>query len=310
MSLGTEDLTEAIRRANELRERPVTSERGTLKADAARYFEHKQSLQAYTKASLKSKTAILNAFVRFAENCHTASVDKPLVERWYRYLIERIAVSTANSYLVVVKTFFNWAIEKRIVARNSCNGIELVRAQRVAADEFCSREEVARLIDNCTNRDLLFVLYMGFHAGMRTQEILHAKASWIDMAAGLIHIRQGHGFMTKSKKERTIPMTPQMKAFLVSYPMSEPFLLRPEKTEWSGLERFNFTWAFKTYVASQDLPWVTPKVMRHTFGSLLVSAGVSVYKVSRWMGHSSVVVTEKHYARLLPNDGEISKLMG
>jgi site-specific recombinase XerD len=47
-------------------------------------------------------------------------------------------------------------------------------------------------------------------------------------------------------------------------------------------------------------------VMRHTFASLLVQAGVSVYKVARWLG-DGVEVVEEHYGHLAPKDSDIEK---
>ena len=38
---------------------------------------------------------------------------------------------------------------------------------------------------------------------------------------------------------------------------------------------------------------------RRTFGSLLVQQGVSIFTVSKLLGHSSVTVTETHYAHLV-----------
>jgi len=38
--------------------------------------------------------------------------------------------------------------------------------------------------------------------------------------------------------------------------------------------------------------------LRHTFTQRLLTRGVPIYKVSKILGHSSVVVTEKHYGHL------------
>ena len=42
--------------------------------------------------------------------------------------------------------------------------------------------------------------------------------------------------------------------------------------------------------------------LRHTFASQLVMAGVNIFQVSKWLGHSSVVTTEKYYAHLSPDN--------
>jgi len=44
--------------------------------------------------------------------------------------------------------------------------------------------------------------------------------------------------------------------------------------------------------------------LRRTFGSRLVQKGVPIFTVSKLLGHSSVVITEKHYVSLLKSDLE------
>ena len=39
--------------------------------------------------------------------------------------------------------------------------------------------------------------------------------------------------------------------------------------------------------------------LRHTAGSLWLEAGVSLHRVSRWLGHSNTRITERVYVHLL-----------
>ncbi len=41
--------------------------------------------------------------------------------------------------------------------------------------------------------------------------------------------------------------------------------------------------------------------LRHTYASHLLMSGTNIFVVSRWLGHSSVTVTEKHYGHLIPD---------
>ena len=43
-------------------------------------------------------------------------------------------------------------------------------------------------------------------------------------------------------------------------------------------------------------------MLRHTFGTRWLQAGGDIYKLSKILGHSSVAVTEAHYAHLLKED--------
>ena len=49
-------------------------------------------------------------------------------------------------------------------------------------------------------------------------------------------------------------------------------------------------------------PSLTPHVLRYTFGTRWLQAGGDICKLSKILGHSSVAVTEAHYAHLLKED--------
>ncbi len=53
--------------------------------------------------------------------------------------------------------------------------------------------------------------------------------------------------------------------------------------------------------------YFTLHTLRHTFASHLVTKGVDIYRVSQWLGHSSVNTTMIH-AHLAPQDDQINVL--
>ena len=44
--------------------------------------------------------------------------------------------------------------------------------------------------------------------------------------------------------------------------------------------------------------------LRHTFASNLLTAGEPIFKVSKWLGHSSIDITVNRYGLLIPSEGE------
>jgi integrase len=52
---------------------------------------------------------------------------------------------------------------------------------------------------------------------------------------------------------------------------------------------------------------VSPHSLRHYFGASLISRGVSVVAVSRWLGHSSPEITYRVYACLKPDDEQAGR---
>ena len=65
--------------------------------------------------------------------------------------------------------------------------------------------------------------------------------------------------------------------------------------------------AFKAACDAAEVSRATFQILRHTFGSQHAIAGVSIYKISKWMGHSSVDVTSRHYAGLQAYDEDIDR---
>jgi integrase len=52
-------------------------------------------------------------------------------------------------------------------------------------------------------------------------------------------------------------------------------------------------------MSGENVSAITPHSLRRTFGSYLLNRGLRLEVVSRLLGHSSTVVTERAYAELL-----------
>lgn len=84
-----------------------------------------------------------------------------------------------------------------------------------------------------------------------------------------------------------------------------PFMLAPKVTRGRSRYRYEFRKPFVALLESCKLESVTFHDLRRTFGSLLVSSGVSLYKTAKWLGDGHRVV-ERTYGHLLPNDDQIN----
>lgn len=112
-----------------------------------------------------------------------------------------------------------------------------------------------------------------------------------------LHLRHGS---TKSGKGRAVPLTKRAQraaARMLASPVHEQMrALKVKKegapTEWLGGR-------FRTVVRALKIEGVSLHTLRHTCASRLIMAGVPIYQVSKWLGHSSVTVTER-YAHLAP----------
>lgn len=305
-SLQTTDLAVALERVAQLTDSPLLPTKDTVAALTDQFIRTKVALNEYTPASVDSKSATLKKFGRFCQ-LPVAQVSTKTVQAFHDAQIAAgLSPDTAKSYVGVLRAFFRWAIEKRLRVGNPATSVRAVRTEPKARRDFCRPELVGKLIAEAPNDELRFIIYCGFHAGLRKQEIIESKAEWFDLEAGIIHLRKHAGISFKDREERSLPMSGQFRAFLRTYGTPSPYMIRPAKVKGRSLYRFDFERPFKDYMAAQGCPWVTPHVMRHTFASLLASKGENIFHIAAWLG-DDVRVVQKHYAKLLPVTRDIGR---
>ena len=331
-SLNTDDLSKAIREAAKIRggEGPVKIESGILMEHAIVEFVDYMLLHKHW--SINSGAASEPQLRLFAKWCGKLPPDRITLEKiqaWYNYRRtgeNAVASDTAHSDLMKLSSFFNWARDVKhwvkvnpVVIKNKktkfapeTKTLQLDPLTKRAREDFCTRELRDRLIDECPRDDLRFVLFCGFHAGLRREEIVEAVPWWFHLDTRKLELRKTPTIQFKDKEERTIPMTEQFVEFIRNYGLRAPFMLHPENPARKVVKgrrqgwryRYDFRRPFEEYMESQGCSWVTPHIMRHTFASLLASKGRSIYKISMWLG-DDVRTTHKHYAKLAPNDTDI-----
>ena len=315
ISLDTDDEGTAIARAMEIRANPELADINHLKLEIKDYVQHQFEHRKFTRNSVASRTAVLNRWADHIGATEVRTITTEQLQQWYEWLTRRksepLTESTAHSYLLRVRGLFNHLVRKNKVRDNPVVGVEMAKLENGVRRQFCDSGLTQKLIDECRDRELRFVLFCGFHAGLRKEEIIQARPGWFDLEQGLLHITHTADWQTKDKDERTIPLTQAFRDFMQNEMggaagLPAPFIIAPKKVQGRARYRYDFRKPFEVYMAAQHCAWVTPHVMRHTFASLLASRGVSIYKIAKWLG-DGVEVTQKHYAQLLPKDDDIEK---
>ena len=322
VNLQTSDYAEAVKRTIEVRGNPLVKPSHTLADDVERFVAHKVRMNQYSRASAHTKRlALLKLCAWLPGECTLASVTSRCLTAFYEQLQKTVTESTAQGYMMTLRSFFRWAVEtERARIDNPISAIKLAKCDARGRKAWCDRELKNRLLANAPNDDLRFILFCGFEAGLRRGEIVEARRDWFDLPAGLLHVRSADGpprlrdgeipFRPKDRDERTIPLTKPCLAFLKRYLKGRAppdFALMPEVKHGVWRYRYDFRKPFDEYMKSQNCEWVTPHVMRHSFASILASAGISIFKVAQWLG-DDVRVVQRHYAKLAANDDDIHAL--
>lgn len=321
-NLHTKDLSEAVKKACEVANDPLSKPTDTAKNDVDRFVQYKQRMGEYSRNSaITKKQALLKLLKEFPTHSTTATISIAQIDTVYRKLQSSVSESTAQGYIMTLRSFFQWAVNvERTRIDNPVLAVKLARCDKAARTEWCAKHLKDKLIKEATSDELRFILYCGFDAGLRRNEISEARRDWFDLNAGLLHIRKAEkpprlregelSFLIKDRDERTIPLTDAFKNFLKPYLEGlEPldFVLYPDIKHGLWRYRYDFRRPFTDYMKQQGAVWVTPHVMRHTFASILASAGVSIFKISEWLG-DRVDVVQRHYAKLASGDRDIEAL--
>ena len=102
----------------------------------------------------------------------------------------------------------------------------------------------------------------------------------------------------KNNKGGRVPLTPRANScakYLLASPIHRNLMVTDTKKAWDWVSH-----RWRRAVQSAGCPDVTLHILRHTCASRLVQAGIPIFTVSKWLGHSSVRVTER-YASLAPD---------
>ncbi|MBX6326729.1 MAG: phage integrase SAM-like domain-containing protein [Chthoniobacterales bacterium] len=254
VSLETDDYLLAAQRAPEIMDSPKLQPAQSFMAEVERFLKHKFETNRYSKMRAESKRSCLLMFADNGKNIPPANITSSHCKAYYDAAKARVVPSTAESYMFTLRSFFNWCVRENLCRRNPVVAVQLDRIDRKGKACFANFELAQRLIHNAPNDDLQFILFCGFHAGMRKMEIVEAVPGWLDLAARTVEIRATETFRRKDRDARTAPLTDQFVDFLKRWGLRSPYVLQPNVTRGRHRYRFDFRRAFGEYMKVQGVP--------------------------------------------------------
>lgn len=263
------------------------------------------------------------------------SVDVPLLLDLKRDLLAKLSPSTSETVLHLLSAFYRWAIVQGHAEYNPVKAMlaGLTRPQRLQLQSkhrpedvpfVKTKEDVARIYQ-ALPEPVNTAYALSALAGLRPGEVLGLEWADVDLERKQItvrrQVRHGHVDVPKSGKPRVIPIFDGLRAALTAWRAKNPEAVlvcppapyrkkdgttRPRRNRHGEAKHLNLRTvyaALETALEGLKLPEMTfYEAGRHSFASLWVLAGQDIYRLSKIMGHSSVVVTERyaHLTRELP----------
>ncbi|MEV5913335.1 tyrosine-type recombinase/integrase [Streptomyces chartreusis] len=236
----------------------------------------------------------------------------------------------------VLKSFLKYCYEAEIIAKYpgktiKVNGRNESAYRPVEDHEIPTTAEVMAIYD-AMRPAYKSSVWIQAGCGLRVGEALAFSRSHRTMREGWYFVQnqlttfgsnegQGRGVYVKnepkwSRKGRWVPVPPSVADELEKHEAfwepwgEEGWYYESETYQNRHPSRTTYTsrWDEAMRKAGLTDKGYTPKGLRHYFASMAIAAGVPLYEVARWMGHSSTKVTEQVYAHLV--DGADERITG
>lgn len=196
----------------------------------------------------------------------------------------------ANVNLTAIKSYCKWLADRE-GSKNPAKPIRMLKEnepnRRVLSEEEYEKVlSVAQGID----RDIISFLC---NTGLRVSEFNSLK--WENIAPDVKSLK----VIGKGRKVRTVPLNSTCQEILLRYKVNGN---GDGKLPITRGTRFQVTQICTRLAKQANISKFGPHACRHRFATQLIRRGVSIYKVSKILGHASVKITEQTYIHLVPDD--------
>jgi integrase len=206
---------------------------------------------------------------------------------------EGAAAGSANRLLIMMRFIFNLALRWEVpgIKTNPCAGVPLMEVDN-KKERYLSQDEAKRLYDAvCVSENtmLKFIVPMLILTGARKREVLDAKWTDFDLERRIWRIPT-----TKAGKARHVPLSDGVMHLLSTMPRDSQWVFPNPDTSKPFVSVYC---AWHTARTKAGLADVRMHDLRHSFASLLINSGRTLYEVQHILGHTQVKTTQR-YAHL------------
>ena len=267
-----------------------------IQAHAVRYCEKRDS-----PSSIRNTNSAFRTLIRhLGKDMPAASVTFHDIEIWQDLALGELGLvpNTVNTYTAYMRSAWNRAVKSGIVDSNPFSDIQTLPTGEDDKVKFFRPDEINQIFEALSRHPTpLWITAARFslHTGLREQEIVKLRPEHITPRYVSLHFR------TKSRRQRQVPISEAARD--VIQPRLDagdewlfPSPLRAGSPVSSNSLSFAFGLTCRRIGVNGNF-----HMLRHTFAATCITNGIEIYRLKEWLGHSSVLTTEKYYAHLMPH---------
>lgn len=264
----------------------------TLLSFQEEYSEYVKSVKS--KKYLDSISFSFRKFIQFSGNISLERIDTRTVDKFINTTFAHTQRG-AHLFYRPLKAAFNKAVEWNYISVNPFTKIKFPKLSKTFP-VFITEDEFLIILTNTPYPHLKDLFTVAFYTGLRLSELTNMQWSWIDFLQNQITVKCTDDFLTKSKKERIVPMSSKVRAIITSrfnqaaHNLDEVVLYRQRGKK---LYAEAISKQFKKVIRKSNLnDKIHFHTLRHSFASMLVQRGVSLYVAKELLGHEDLSTTQ------------------
>jgi len=210
---------------------------------------------------------------------------------------ERCSSTTANHYLILVRRMLNLAVKWGLLEKNPASGVDKFK-ELPHRERYLTKEELPRFLRSLDLQDdrlSVAAIKLLLFTGCRKGEILALR--WEDVQEGRLFLP-----MTKNGKSRSVILNAKAKEVLAGLkerkeqvPLTRDSLyVFPSRDGSRKKHIIDLRVPFEKVCEAAGIEGLRIHDLRHSFATIAVMAGASLYDVQKLLGHSDIGMTQRY----------------
>jgi integrase/recombinase XerD len=245
----------------------------------------KLELKRYANNTVKSYVSAFETFINYYQTKELIAINESDVRS---YILKLVQEDKSNSYINTAINSIKFYYESVLGMPNRFYQVERPRKEK-KLPKVLSKEDVLNIIANTNNLKHKCIVSLLYSSGMRRNELVNLKITDIDSKRMLIRVEAAKG-----NKDRYTLLSHSLLKDLRDYYKQ----YKPEKYIIEGVygKQYSDQSIGKIVLNAAEKAGiktpVTPHMLRHSFATHLLEAGVDLRQIQVLLGHSSSKTTE------------------
>jgi integrase len=280
---------------------PESPKARTFKDVADAWWEEKEDTVSPNSVH-GMKTGKKYAVEAFGDKPVTEITPHDVVQYLRRFSAKDYSQKTIANKKTVLKSIFDYAFLAGDIDRNPCADLPSIRGKAKEPRQPASDADIALIEQHKNDSNIARMYYFMLYTGLRRGEAVALQYKHIDRKAMTARVEQSCAWadsapVLKTPKTsagiRTVALTDNVLTVIEDGHKPEEYIFFPD-----GLPRRRaIEKGFEEYRRQTGVT-ATPHMLRHSYASMLHSAGIDVKDAQVLLGHSSIIMTQDIYTHL------------